>query len=73
MAAHETAVIEDEESLRIKFVNAITSGSVSNALDGNNGVRFIKRAQTIQALMDQGILDSEVALSALGHLVIDEE
>ncbi|MFN7835428.1 MAG: GspE/PulE family protein [Burkholderiaceae bacterium] len=75
VAVHETVVVEDSESRRGAFIEAMMNGAVSRALTSDKsgeGVRFISRANTIQSLMDQGIIDAEVGLSALGYLVLDE-
>lgn len=75
VAVHETVVVEDNESKRAHFIEALMNGAVSSALvaERSEGVRFISRASTIQALMEQGILDAEVGLSALGYLVMDDD
>jgi type II secretory ATPase GspE/PulE/Tfp pilus assembly ATPase PilB-like protein len=75
VAVHETVVVEDNESKRARFIEALMNGAVSSALvaERSEGVRFISRASTIQALMEQGILDADIGLSALGYLVMDDD
>lgn len=68
VAAHETLHVPANESMRGKFVRAFKNHNLELPVDLNeeNGVEYTSRLQTLQTLMDQGLVDLPSVLKVLG-------
>ncbi|HEX4855808.1 MAG TPA: ATPase, T2SS/T4P/T4SS family [Limnobacter sp.] len=68
VAAHETLHVPPDEQMRSRFVRAFKSHSLELPIDlrEDNGIEYTSRLQTLQALMNQGIVDWPSVLQALG-------
>jgi type II secretory ATPase GspE/PulE/Tfp pilus assembly ATPase PilB-like protein len=68
VAVHETLMIEENEHLRDDFANWMTKEKFSTPakLSTMKGVSFISRSDTAQTLLNNGVIDAEVALNSIG-------
>ncbi|HEX4918284.1 MAG TPA: ATPase, T2SS/T4P/T4SS family [Limnobacter sp.] len=68
VAAHETIHIPNDEHMRSRFVRAFKSHSIELPVDlrPDNGVEVTTRVETLQTLMDQGLVDLSSVFQALG-------
>jgi len=59
VAAHETLHIPADQAMRAKFVRAFKNHELELPVDlrEENGVEYTSRLQTLQTLMDQGLID----------------
>jgi type II secretory ATPase GspE/PulE/Tfp pilus assembly ATPase PilB-like protein len=59
VAAHETLHIPSDQAMRAKFVRAFKNHELELPVDlrEENGVEYTSRLQTLQTLMDQGLID----------------
>lgn len=59
VAAHETLHVPQDEEMRAKFVHAFKNHELELPIDlrEENGVDYTSRLQTLQTLMDQGLMD----------------
>jgi type II secretory ATPase GspE/PulE/Tfp pilus assembly ATPase PilB-like protein len=59
VAAHETLHIPADQAMRAKFVRAFKNHELELPIDlrEENGVEYTSRLQTLQTLMDQGLID----------------
>ncbi|HEY1057503.1 MAG TPA: ATPase, T2SS/T4P/T4SS family [Limnobacter sp.] len=68
IAAHETLHIPADEESRSRFVQAFRAGRVELPADLvlENGIEFISRLNTLQTLLEQGLLDWPTVMKSLG-------
>jgi len=68
VAAHETMHVPAEETMRGRFVKAFKSHNLELPVDlcEENGVDYTSRLQTLQTLLDQGMVDWPSVLQILG-------
>lgn len=68
VAAHETLHVPADETMRGRFVRAFKSHSLELPVDlrEENGVDYTSRLQTLQTLLDQGLVDWPSVLQVLG-------
>ncbi|WP_394673459.1 GspE/PulE family protein [Limnobacter sp.] len=68
VAAHETMHVPVDESMRGRFVKAFKSHNLELPVDlcTENGVDYTSRLQTLQTLLDQGLVDWPSVLQVLG-------
>jgi type II secretory ATPase GspE/PulE/Tfp pilus assembly ATPase PilB-like protein len=68
VAAHETLHVPADEGMRGRFVKAFKNHNLELPVDlhTENGVEYTSRLQTLQTLMDQGLVDWPSVLQALG-------
>lgn len=68
LSAHETIAIPNDERMRGLFVQAMNSDRLELPLDLNtsNGVEYISRLETLQVLLNQGLIDWATAAKTLG-------
>jgi len=59
VAAHETLHVPNNESMRANFVRAFKHHELELPVDlrEENGVEYTSRLETLQTLMDQGLVD----------------
>lgn len=70
VAAHETLHVPADEMMRSRFVKAFKSNQLELPADLrlDNGVDYTSRIETLQTLMDQGLVDWVSVLQSLGVL-----
>ncbi|PZO24830.1 MAG: hypothetical protein DCE88_14265, partial [Betaproteobacteria bacterium] len=68
VAAHETMHVPAEETMRGRFVKAFKNHNLELPVDlcEENGVDYTSRLQTLQTLLDQGMVDWPSVLQILG-------
>lgn len=68
VAAHETLHVPPDEAMRGRFVRAFKSHNLELPIDLNaeNGVVYTSRLQTLQTLMDLGLVDWASVMQLLG-------
>lgn len=68
VAAHETMHVPPTETMRARFVKAFKGHNLELPVDlcEDNGVEYTSRIQTLQTLMDQGLMDWPSVLQSLG-------
>lgn len=68
VAVHETMHIPADEQMRARFVRAFRSHQIELPADLNagNGIELTNRFQTLQVLMDEGLIDWPSVMQILG-------
>lgn len=68
VSAHETMHIPNDQDMRGRYVRAFKAGTIELAADLclTNGVEFISRFQTLNVLLNAGVVDWETAIQAVG-------
>lgn len=67
-SAHETLAVPHDEHMRGRFVQAMNADRLELPADlhAENGVDFISRLETLQILLDNGVVDWPTACKTLG-------